>query len=90
MEIALERILNSLDGEVDLRRLGLTELPPLPEGITVLNCSWNQLTSLPELPSTLTMLYCAQNQLTSLPELPSLDYLQCNNNQLTSLPTLPP
>lgn len=90
MEIALERIRNCVDGEVDLSQLGLTELPPLPEGIVHLTCSFNKLTSLPELPQSLRSLYCGYNQLTSLPPLPSLDYLHCQLNQLTSLPTLPP
>ena len=91
MEIALERISNCVNGELDLSRLGLTELPPIPEGITSLRCSHNPLTSLPRLPSTLEMLYCSYNQLTSLPELPpSLEYLQCSNNELTGLPELPP
>lgn len=90
MEIALERIRNCVNGCVDLRRLNLTELPHLPEGIIRLNCSFNQLTSLPRLPSTLEWLYCATNLLTSLPKLPpSLDYLQCDTNRLTSLPELP-
>ena len=70
MEIALERIRNCVNGVVDLRRLNLTELPPIPEGIIELNCSHNQLTSLPRLPSTLEMFNCSYNQLTSLPALP--------------------
>ena len=91
MEIALERIRNCVDGEVDLSMLGLTELPPLPEGLEHLTCSFNRLTTLPKLPQSLRSLYCAHNQLTSLPTLPPfLEYLHCQLNQLTSLPTLPP
>jgi Leucine-rich repeat (LRR) protein len=89
MEIALQRIRNCVDGTLVLSELGLTELPPLPEGITVLRCDSNQLTSLPKLPSTLKVLHCHQNQLTSLPELPSLESLSCSHNPLFFLPSLP-
>ena len=90
LEIALERIRNCVDGEVDLSHLGLTELPPLPEGLKHVTCLFNQLTSLPTLPSSLRSLYCGYNRLTSLPSLPSLEYLHCQHNQLKNLPVLPP
>ena len=88
--IALQRIQQCDDGILILSHLGLTELPPLPEGITILRCESNQLTSLPTLPSTLQVLACEKNQLTSLPALPSsLECLSCSDNPLSSLPTLP-
>ena len=87
--IALQRIQQCEDGILILSHLGLTELPPLPEGITILRCESNQLTSLPALPSTLQVLACEKNQLTSLPALPSLVCLSCSDNPLSSLPSLP-
>lgn len=92
MEEAIRRIqqMNPVTREVNLENLQLVELPPLPEGVRNLYCSFNQLTSLPPLPSTLTFLSCGNNQLVSLPPLPStLTYLACGNNQLVSLPPLP-
>ena len=90
MEIALERIRNCVDGRLNLSNLGLSELPPLPDGLIELRCCNNQLTTLPELPSSLQTLYCSSNQLTSLPPLPSsLKTFACLLNQLTTLPPLP-
>jgi hypothetical protein len=89
METALQRIQECVNGTLVLSNLGLTELPPLPEGITVLRCDSNQLTSLPTLPSTLKVLHCHQNQLTSLPELPALESLSCSHNPIFFLPSLP-
>jgi len=87
--IAIQRIQQCDDGILILSHLGLTELPPLPEGITILRCESNQLTFLPTLPSTLKVLACEKNQLTSLPSLPSLECLSCSDNPLSSLPSLP-
>ena len=75
---------------LDLSALGLTELPELPQTLTDLYCSDNQLTVLPELPQTLTELFCLHNELTVLPELPqTLTLLGCDNNELRVLPELP-
>jgi hypothetical protein len=73
-------------------QFGLTELPPLPEGLRILNCTNNfMLRQLSPLPSTLQELTCSANKLTELPELPdSLVYLSCGAQPLTSLPSLPP
>jgi Leucine-rich repeat (LRR) protein len=91
MEIALERIANMRDDIVNLKHLGLTELPPLPSTLVELCCSNNRLTELPPLPPALEVLNCYGNQLTSLPPLPpTLRRLICNINELTSLPPLPP
>ena len=62
----------------------LTSLPAqLPDSLTELWCSRNQLTSLPDLPASLTVLHCYNNHLTSLPDLPdSLTKLWCSDNQL--------
>jgi len=90
MTIALQRIQQCLDRRLDLSKLGLTELPPLPDDLIVLRCDLNELTSLPELPSSLRVLHCHQNQLSSLPKLPPfLESLSCSHNHLTSLPSLP-
>lgn len=89
-EVALQRIRDCDDRILILSGLGLSEIPPLPEGITILRCEMNQLTSLPTLPSSLTFLSCQENLLTSLPTLPSsLRYLSCSDNLLSSLPSLP-
>jgi hypothetical protein len=53
MEKAKERIHVWTSGPLDLSGLGLTELPELPDGVTMLYCQNNQLTSLPTLPTTL-------------------------------------
>ena len=90
MEIALQRIQQCTNRKLDLSKLKLTELPPLPDDLIMLRCDLNELTSLPELPSTLRILHCHANQLTSLPELPPfLESLSCSNNPITSLPILP-
>jgi Leucine-rich repeat (LRR) protein len=94
MEIALERIANMRNGELNLSNLGLTELPQLPPKLKYLYCYGNQLTELPQLvsedPSTLVCLDCRSNQLTELPQLPpTLMILYCSINQLTELPQLP-
>ena len=90
MTIALQRIQQCLDRRLDLSKLGLTELPPLPDDLIVLRCELNELTSLPTLPSSLQVLHCHQNQLSFLPKLPPLlESLSCSNNHLTSLPFLP-
>ena len=98
-QIALERIQQAeRDGSsvLDLRRLGLTSLPPgiaNLTGLTELNLVVNQLTSLPpeiENLTGLTALELSDNELTSLPpeisNLTSLTRLDLSINQLTSLP----
>ncbi len=78
------------DGRLDLGRLRLQTLPPLPNGIVELYCNDNNLTSLPTLPSTLKKLVCVNNKLTTLPTLPNgLTHLHCGNNRLRTLPHLP-
>jgi hypothetical protein len=90
MTIALQRIQQCLDKRLDLSKLGLTELPPLPDDLIVLRCDVNELTFLPTLPSSLRVLHCHQNQLSSLPELPPfLESLSCSHNHISCLPALP-
>lgn len=90
MEEAKRRIAES-PRMLDLRGLGLTELPPLPEEVRVLDVAENKLTRLPALPATLEILYCEQNLLEQLPPLPpGLQMLTCSRNRLRSLPPLPP
>ena len=73
---------------VDLSHRGLTELPPLPDMMS-LWCNGNRLLRL-TLTRTLTQLRCDENQLTSLPPLPpGLRLLRCDKNLLTVLPELP-
>ena len=90
MTIALQRIQQCLDRRLDLSKLGLTELPPLPDDLIMLRCDLNELTSLPTLPSSLRVLHCHQNQLSSLPELPPfLESLSCSHTHISCLPALP-
>ena len=90
MEIALQRIRHCKNRRLDLSRLELTELPPLPDDLILLRCDSNQLTSLPTLPRSLRIFHCHSNQLTSLPELPPfLESLSCSHNPISSLPPLP-
>jgi hypothetical protein len=93
MEQAKERVRAWKGGMLDLRNLGLTELPELPTGLEILYCSKNRLSSLPDiLPATLICIRCDKNKLTTLPDtLPAeLRYLVCGQNELTTLPdTLP-
>ena len=75
---------------LDYTNQGLTELPPLPQGLQTLHCDNNNLQSLPDLPDTLEELYCDDNNLKTLPKLPdSLEFLFCARNDLTKLPNLP-
>ncbi len=77
-------------GDLDLRGMGLTELPDLST-ITVgrdFYCSYNQLTSLNGAPQSVGGNFdCENNQLTSLNGAPKSvgGNFYCNNNQLTSL-----
>lgn len=93
MEEALERVnkwlaLNNPNESLNLSRLGLTKLPPIPTNCKILNCSNNKLTSLPDLPKCKS-LFCNANKLTVLPKLPMCIYLYCHRNLLTELPELP-
>ncbi len=93
MEQAINRVnnwiaLNDPHVVLDLTRLDLKQLPPIPLNCERLICYNNQLTSLPQLPNCM-ILSCFSNKLTSLPELPKCRSLFCYNNQLTSLPQLP-
>lgn len=87
---AIRRIHNWKPGKtLNLSRCYLTELPPLPPGLTRLFCERNRLTHLPDdLPDTLKFIDCSFNNLTCLPStLPrDLDQLYCVNNRIRSLP----
>ena len=94
MEIAMKRIAAWKQGSaLDISSLHLTELPPLPHGLTDLYCQDNLLTALPAtLPASLQNLQCYKNRLTELPAtLPrGLQDMNCSFNLLTTLPaTLP-
>lgn len=72
-----------------LNDLNLTELPPLPEQLRLLDASNNRLHNLNSaaLPKHLTYLCVAKNCLSKLPTLPAkLERLFVDNNQLTDLP----
>jgi hypothetical protein len=75
---------------LNLDKLGLRELPLLPNRLIRLYCNNNNLKHLPTLPPTLEKLSCAANELIDLPRLPNkLVELNCEANRLTELPTLP-
>lgn len=76
-----------------LNGLNLTELPPLPDQLRLLDASDNQLSHLNAavLPKHLTYLCIADNCLSILPTLPAkLERLFVDNNKLTALPTALP
>ncbi len=83
-----------IEGDVDLSKKGLTELPDLSK-VTVEGCFWcykNQLTTLRGAPQEVGGdFYCNNNQLTSLTGAPQKvgRYFRCDNNKLTSLQGAP-
>lgn len=93
MEEAKNRV-NKWEDEtqtLNLSNLGLTYLPDLPEKLTKLDCSHNQLKefNIP-LPESLTYLNCSYNQLEEISSLPeTLTYLNCRYNELQQLPFIP-
>ena len=69
---------------------GLTELPPIPEGIEKLYFANNQITKLPKLPNSIKLLHCGGNLLYEIDRLPkNLTFLVCSTNGLTRLDNLP-
>jgi hypothetical protein len=94
VELAVKRIHAWLTKEnpferLDLSELGLRVVPPLPEGVTVLDLSMNAITDVPATwPDTLRSLTLAVNQLSSLatrfPD--SLEHLDASFNLLRDLP----
>ncbi|AYV77414.1 MAG: hypothetical protein Dasosvirus2_10 [Dasosvirus sp.] len=86
----IQECLEHTDGtSISLWGLGLTELPDnLPDTLTFLDCSHNQIQSLDNLPDTLEILKCSDNKLLKLPDkLPkSLFLLDCSGNQIEVLP----
>lgn len=84
------KVMKNGEKSLHLNYMGLTSLPNLPAGLTMLFVGHNQLTGLPDLPTELRYLWAAENKLTSLPDLPAgLTCLIVIGNQLTSLPALP-
>lgn len=97
MQIALEKISKWKEGTVlDLSRLGLYELPPIPSTVTRLRCGHNHLTKLSKesLPPRLIELNISSNKISSISEelenLTSLEILDCSFNLIKTLPPLPP
>lgn len=91
MDIVIVRLRTmGSSGVLDIRNLGLTELPDVPgyDRVKHLYCRGNKLTWLPEL-LNVKSLYCSQNQLAELPDLPQVKYLYCDQNKLSRLPKLP-
>jgi Leucine-rich repeat (LRR) protein len=80
--------LNNPAATLDLSKLWLKELPPIPFNCQTFYCYENQLTMLPALPNCQSV-SCYKNQLVSLPELPNCTELYCSYNQLKTLPKLP-
>jgi hypothetical protein len=78
------------EGHLDLSRLGLRQLPPLPADLYQLDCSDNNLAQVQALPAGLQNLFCNNNPLTHLSGLPSsLEYLETSECPLAALPPLP-
>ena len=75
-------------GRIDCSGMRLSRIPALPETVTHLDCSFNQLTALDVSGCTvLTHLDCSANQLTNLDVsgCTALTTLSCYANQLTNL-----
>lgn len=97
MQVALETISKWKEGRLlDLSRLGLYELPPIPSTVTRLRCAHNHLTKLSKdsLPPGLIELDISSNKLSSISEalvdLTTLKILNCSFNLIKTLPSLPP
>lgn len=95
-DIAKKRIQQCIEKKemyLHLSDIGLTELPDnIPDTITRLDCSYNQLETLPnKLPKALKYLNCSHNRLKSFPNnLPiTLRVLNCSHNCLVHLNNLP-
>ena len=89
----LERGLINVDGNVNLRNMGLTHIPlKFGEVTGYFSCSVNRLTSLDGCPIQVGgSFYCDWNNLTSLEGCPIRvgSYFACDNNKLTSLESCP-
>src|ERR1043165_1756647 len=72
------------------RNTQISALPtPLPQQLSYLDCSGNNITQLPSLPSTLTMLYCKNTPITVLPPLPTgFSILELDSCNVSILPAL--
>ena len=84
----------TIQGNVDLSDLNLTELPNLSDVVVIgdFYCSCNNLTSLQGAPKSVGgCFYCNNNNLTSLQGAPKSveGYFDCTNNNLTSLQGAP-
>lgn len=76
--------------ELNLSRLNLTELPPLPDTVRRLNCGWNPIKSLHNLPRDLRKLNCNSTEITHFENVPPfLRCLECGDTKLTHFGNLP-
>lgn len=95
MEEAINRIkrwqyYNDDSLTLNLCHLDLTELPPIPEGVRSLYCTFNKLTKIDNLPNSLSILYCSMNNIKNLDNLPpNLQILHCQYNKIQYLDNLP-
>lgn len=92
-KVIIQAWLDKADFEavLNLSKLGLKTIPPLPQGLRKLMLSNNQLSFIPEnhLPATLKAIDVHNNQLTRLPEslpIANLVLLNAANNQIEALP----
>ncbi len=76
---------------LDISKLNITELPPLPNNLLSLSCYKTPLTTLPPLPDTLEEIDCSFTRIRTLPKhLPqNLKYLTAVETPLTEYPLLP-
>jgi len=89
--VLMDRIANITDDTLDIRGLRVTRLPPLPQTLKNLWCSFTLITRFRSLPAGLEELCCDHCPLIELPVLPKgLRKLVCNFTPITSLPELPP
>ena len=74
----------------DVSSRNLKELPKVPLGTTVINCSYNQIEEIPDgsVPNTVYCICCEFNQLKKLPQLPkSVKEIYIYGNNIQYLPT---
>lgn len=67
---------------------GQHQLPPIPNHIRKLDCSYNFIKSIPDL-INITNLDCDSNKICKLSNLPQVKKLSCSYNKIKYLPLMP-
>lgn len=80
---------NDKSAKLDLSGLGLTVLPPLPDGIKCIDVSQNKLKFLPESINDCVEIYCWDNEIESLQSFKKCKTMWCFKNKIKSVHELP-